>query len=157
MLINLDWLSVSAIHSQIKFFQSFLGSKRIFTIGLISTGKLKVNTKQRNRCAPNECGASGRDSYWATVAARLLAHSLQLLGLKPPPMELGRPVFSVFILQIARVHFPTVTQASQAEFGSASAINIRSHRVHTHGSPFFIHSPWRQPLCLEYKVAVKDK
>jgi hypothetical protein len=52
-------------------------------------------------------------------------------------MELGRPVFSVFILQIARVHFPAVTQASLAEFGSASAINIRSHCAYS--SPFFIH------------------
>jgi hypothetical protein len=69
-----------------------------------------------------------------------LAYSLQLLGLKPLPMERGRPVFSVFILQIARVHFPTVTQASQAEFGSASAINIRSHRVHTR-EPIFYSQP----------------
>lgn len=142
--------------TQIKCFSELsvsLNSKGIFTIGLIFKRKLRANTKQRNRCKLNGCGASGRDSYWPAFAAR----SLQQPGLKPPPMELPRPVFSVFILQIARVHFPTVTQASLAlaEFGSDSAINIRSHPAY--GSPFFIHGPWRQLLCLEYKVAVKDK
>jgi hypothetical protein len=67
-----------------------------------------------------------------------LAHSIARLGLKPPPMEPRRSVFSLCILQIARVHFPTVTQASLAEF-RGSAINIRSHRAY--GEPFFIQRP----------------